>query len=285
LGSFFIFVPHLIKDVSMSIKKKVKKAISFIVPKGNAKEKIKLFFYSLFKKNGISFDLLFEGNKVVYKTNFRDTVLFTNEALYPIAEDFNYYQHFYKTKKDDVVIDAGANMGHVSIFLSKKVGANGKVYCFEPDKFNVELLNSNRSLNTDLNDNIIIEDLLLWNENILVDFEEAGTVGSSAVWFSENAKIVKKQAVTLDSWAEKVQLTRLDFIKMDIEGAEIEALEGCEEVIKKYNPNFAIASYHIVNGERTYIKVEAFFKKINYPFKTVTFRGNEIITFAGLEVK
>jgi FkbM family methyltransferase len=285
LGSFFIFVPHLIKDVSMSIKKKVKKAISFIVPKGNAKEKIKLFFYSLFKKNGISFDLLFEGNKVVYKTNFRDTVLFTNEALYPIAEDFNYYQHFYKTKKDDVVIDAGANMGHVSIFLSKKVGANGKVYCFEPDKFNVELLNSNRSLNTDLNDNIIIEDLLLWNENILVDFEEAGTVGSSAVWFSENAKIVKKQAVTLDSWAEKVQLTRLDFIKMDIEGAEIEALEGCEEVIKKYNPNFAIASYHIVNGERTYIKVEAFFKKMNYPFKTVTFRGNEIITFAGLEVK
>lgn len=269
----------------MSLKKKVKKAISFIVPKGNAKEKIKLFFYSLFKKNGISFDLLFEGNKVVYKTNFRDTVLFTNEALYPIAEDFNYYQHFYKTKKDDVVIDAGANMGHVSIFLSKKVGANGKVYCFEPDKFNVELLNSNRSLNTDLNDNIIIEDLLLWNENILVDFEEAGTVGSSAVWFSENAKIVKKQAVTLDSWAEKVQLTRLDFIKMDIEGAEIEALEGCEEVIKKYNPNFAIASYHIVNGERTYIKVEAFFKKINYPFKTVTFRGNEIITFAGLEVK
>ena len=62
----------------MSLKKKVKKAISFIVPKGNAKEKIKLFFYSLFKKNGISFDLLFEGNKVVYKTNFRDTVLFTN---------------------------------------------------------------------------------------------------------------------------------------------------------------------------------------------------------------
>jgi len=269
----------------MSLKKKVKKAISYIVPKGYAKEKIKLFFYNLFKKKGISFDLLNHGNKVIYKTTFNDTVLLTNEALYPIADDFNYYQHFYKTKKDDVVVDAGANMGYISVFFSKKVGANGKVFCFEPDKFNVERLNSNRVLNTDLQDNIIIEDLLLWNENILVDFEEAGTVGSSAAWFSDNANVVKKQAVTLDSWAEKVQLKRLDFIKMDIEGGGIEALDGCVEVINKFKPNFAIASYHLVNGERTYIKVEAFFKKMNYPYKTVTFRGNEIITFAGLDVK
>ncbi|WP_445454826.1 FkbM family methyltransferase [Flavobacterium sp. 25HG05S-40] len=97
--------------------------------------------------------------------------------------------------------------------------------------------------------------------------------------------MVKKQAVTLDSWAEKLQLPRLDFIKMDIEGAEIEALDGCVTVIQKYKPNFAIASYHIVNGQPTYIKVEEFFKKINYPFKTVTFRGKEIITFAGSNIK
>lgn len=269
----------------MSLKKKAKKAISFIFPKGYTKEKIKLFFYRLFKQNGISFDLVKKDNKVIYKTTFDKTVLFTNQALYPIAADFNYYQHFYKTKENDFVIDAGANMGHLSIFFSKQVGAGGKVYCFEPDKFNVQFLNDNRHLNTDLQDNIIIEDLLLWNENKLVDFEEAGTVGSSAVWFSDNANVVKKQAVTLDSWAKEKKLEKLDFIKMDIEGAEIEALDGSIEVIKKYNPNFAIASYHIVNGQPTYIKVEEFFKKINYPYRTVTFRGNEIITFAGLDVK
>lgn len=269
----------------MSVKKKVKKVISFIIPKGYAKEKVKLFFYSLWKEKGISFNLQKNGDEVIYKTTFGKTVLWTNEALYPIADDFNYYQHFYKTKKNDIVVDAGANFGHIAIFLSKVVGKNGKVYCFEPDKFNVKRLNDNRQLNTDLPDNIVIEDLLLWNENILVDFEEAGTVGSSAVWFSENANVVKKQAVTLDSWAEKLQLSSLDFIKMDIEGAEIEALDGCVAVIKQFKPNFAIASYHIVNGEPTYVKVEAFFRKMNYPYKTVTFRGNEIITFAGLAVK
>lgn len=269
----------------MTVKKKVKKAISFMVPKGYAKEKIKLFFYSLLRKKEISFDILKEKDKVIYKTVFGKTVLLTNEALYPIADDFNYYQHFYKVKENDIVVDAGANMGHISIFFSKRVGENGKVYCFEPDKFNIQYLNNNRQLNIDLKDNIVIEDLLLWNENALVDFEEAGTVGSSAVWFSGNANVVKKQAITLDSWANQRKLTKLDFVKMDIEGAEIEALDGSIQVIKQFNPNFAIASYHIVNGEPTYLKVEEFFKKLNYPYKTVTFRGKEIITFAGLGIK
>ncbi|MDI9258524.1 FkbM family methyltransferase [Flavobacterium sedimenticola] len=269
----------------MSLKKKLKKAISSLVPKGYFKEKIKLFFYNLFPRRGISFEILKQETKVIYKTTFGKTVLLTNEALYPIADDFNYYQHFCKTQKGDVTIDAGANLGHISIFLSKQVGEQGKVYCFEPDKYNIERLQKNRDLNPDLPDNIIIQDVLLWNENAMVDFEEAGTVGSSAVWFSERANIVKKQAVTLDSWAETMGLTRLDFIKMDIEGAEIEALDGCIDVMKKFKPNFAIASYHIVNGAPTYIKVEEFFKKMNYPHKTVTFRGNEIITFAGLKIE
>jgi len=176
-------------------------------------------------------------------------------------------------------------MGHISIFFSKHVCEKGKVYCFEPDRINVKMLNDNRKINDDLHDNIIIEDLLLWNENKLVDFEEAGTVGSSAVWFSGNTTVVKKQAVTLDSWAKERNLTQLNFVKMDSEGAEIEALDGAVEVIKKFSPNFAIASYHNVNGEPTYIKVEEFFKKLNYPYKTVTFRKKELITFSGVNIK
>jgi hypothetical protein len=72
---------------------------------------------------------------------------------------------------------------------------------------------------------------------------------------------------------------------MDIEGAEIEALDGCVETIRTLQPNFAIASYHVVNEEKTYIKVEAFFRQMKYPFKTVSFRGSEIITFAGPNLK
>ena len=100
---------------------------------------------------------------------------------------------------------------------------------------------------------------------------------------NDNSKFVEVETIRLDNYFKNNN--RVDFIKMDIEGAEIEALEGCVQTIKNLSPSFAIASYHIVNGEPTYIKVEEFFKNNDYPYKTVRFKGNEIITFAGLTVK
>ncbi|WP_460574093.1 FkbM family methyltransferase, partial [Flavobacterium koreense] len=251
----------------MKLKKTIKKTLSKLMPKGHAKEKIKLFYYNFSKPNKTNFSIEKKEDKTIFKTTFDGVSIYTNEGLYPIVPDFAYYQHFYKTKSGDIVIDAGANVGHLSIYFSKKVEKNGMIHCFEPDKFNNELFNQNIKLNVDLNDNIKIYDLLLWDKNEEIDFEEAGTVGSSAVWFSGNNAVVKKQAVTIDSWAKENNIKKLDFVKMDIEGAEIEALNGTIETIQTLKPNFAIATYHFVNGEPTYIKVEEFFKKLNYPYK------------------
>ena len=268
------------------MKKKIKKIISKLFPKGGLKERIKLVYYSLYKPKDTVYGLLSKNeNLQVYKTIFKGVTLLTNEALYFVVPDFKYYQHFYKVKNGDVVMDAGANCGHLSIYYSKLTGENGKIYAFEPDKINIERINENINLNKDLENNIKIESLLLWNENKMVDFYEAGTVGSSAVWIPDTDKCVKKEAVRIDDWVRRNNINKLDFIKMDIEGAEIEALEGCVKTIQNLSPNFAIASYHFVNGEQTYIKVEEFFKKINYPYKTVRFRKNEIITFAGPSIK
>ncbi len=267
------------------MKKRLKKIISALFPKGDLKEQIKLAYYGINKPAHTKYELKkWNDSKTTFKTIFKEVSLITHEALYFIVPDFNYYQHFYKVKTNDVVLDAGANCGHLSIFFSKLVGKNGKVYAFEPDKFNIDRINNNRQLNDDLSDNIKIVELLLWNENRLVDFNEAGTVGSSAVWILDADKCVKKEAIRIDDWVTKNDINKLDFIKMDIEGAEIEALEGCMATIENLKPNFAIASYHIVDGEATYVKVEQFFKKMNYPHKTVRFRKNEIITFAGASV-
>ncbi len=264
------------------MKKQLKKTISALFPKGDLKEQIKLAYYGINKPAHTSYGLAKGNNgKSTFKTIFKEVSLITHEALYFIVPDFNYYQHFYKVKTNDVVLDAGANCGHLTLFFSKLVGKNGMVYAFEPDKFNIERIAQNRQLNKDLADNIKIEELLLWNENKLVDFNEAGTVGSSAVWIPDADKCVQKEAVRIDDWVLKNNIQKLDFIKMDIEGAEIEALDGCVQTIAKLRPHFAIASYHIVDGEATYIKVEEFFKRINYPCKTIRFRKNEIITFAG----
>ena len=267
------------------MKKVVKKIISRLFPKGSGKEILKLKYYNIFKPKNVVFELVESKNKLLYKTSFNEVFLITNEALYPIVDDFNYYQHFYKVQDKDVVIDAGANCGHLSIFFSKLVGQEGKVFAFEPDKFNIDRILKNVKLNEDLFENIEIKDLLLWNKNEFIDFYEAGTVGSSAVWIPDNEHCVKKEAVRIDDWVKANYIEKLDFIKMDIEGAELEALEGCVETIKTLKPNFAIASYHVVNNEQTFIKVEQFFASINYPFKTVKFRGTEIITFAGTNLR
>lgn len=264
------------------MNKRIKKILTKLLPKGYYKEKLKLVYYNFTKSENVSFEVIkTEDNQIVFHTKHNNQSYNTIEALYSIVADFDYYQHFYKVKQNDIVIDAGANVGNISLFFSKNVGENGKVYCFEPDKFNIDLLKENFNLNKDLYANWKIVDLLLWNEHTFLDFQESGTVGSSAVWFSDKVNSVKKQAVTIDGWSKSQNLPTINFIKMDIEGAEIEAIEGCVEIIEKFKPNFAIASYHIVDGEPTYIKLESFFEKINYPYKTVTFRGNEIITFAG----
>lgn len=266
------------------MKKNIRKFLSGLMRKSRLKEKLKLAFYNATAKSGTSFSID-PDSLDIYMTRYKNLEFRTCDPLYFISGDFDFYLHFHKIKSGETIIDAGANNGYLSVFFSKLTGPGGKVYAFEPDSINIRRINENLALDKTLDKNIIIENLLLWNENTTVDFYEAGTVGSSAVWIPDNEKVVKKQAVRIDDWVKQNNITRLDFIKMDIEGAEIEAMEGCIETIKTLKPDFAIASYHIVSGQPTYKAIEAFFSKLNYPYKTLTFKKNEIITFAGANLK
>lgn len=158
------------------MKKALKKALSKLMPKGKTKEQIKLVFYNLTAQKGTRFSLV-DGEKIRYRTNYNGLDFKTIDALYNIAPDFDFYTHFYKIKSGDVMMDAGANNGYISLYFSKLAGPDGKVYAFEPDAINIGHIKENIALDNTLDNNIIIQDLLLWNENTMVDFYEAGTVG------------------------------------------------------------------------------------------------------------
>ncbi|MFN4971397.1 MAG: FkbM family methyltransferase [Bacteroidota bacterium] len=261
-----------------NLKKYIRKTLSALMPKGKLKEAFKLRYYNFIFRGKFQFKALSDGT---YKTYINQISVTSKQALYHIAPDFLYYNTFYNICPGDNVIDAGANFGHLSTYYSKLTGTAGRVYAFEPDSINRMFITENIGLNTDCPKNIILEDLLIWNTNSLIDFCESGTVGSSALYFNSTSKIIKKQSVTLDEWVFQQQIKRLNFIKMDIEGAEIQAMEGAVKVLTTLKPDLAIASYHIVDGKPTYIWLEKFFTEMNYPYKTVRFRHNEIITFAG----
>ncbi|MCK0180180.1 FkbM family methyltransferase [Flavobacteriaceae bacterium S0862] len=244
------------------------------------KEKIKLKYYN-FKNLKYSFAV----KDVFYITREKNTwEVVTTMPLYFIVKDIDRYEKYYEIKTNDIVIDAGANEGALSVVYSQKTKHDGKVFAFEPDSKNIKILKQNVSLNANSN-NIEIIEHALWSNNEIIDFYEAGTVASSIFYEDKESKKVKIKATSIDKFMIDKKINRLNFIKMDIEGAEIEALKGTIETIKKYKPNFAIASYHIVNGKPTYIGVEKFFKEIDYPFKTEFYDDGEIMTYAGNSVK
>lgn len=265
----------------MSLKKKTKKVLSNVLPNGDFKEIAKNFWYNLFSNRNVKFKLIRrKQSNLIFETFYKNHTFLTYQPLYNIILDFDYYQHYYKVKRGDVIIDGGSNIGILSLLFAKLVGVKGKVFSFEPDKYNIKEMRSNFRLNN-MTDSLNIQEDLIWSSEDLIDFQESGTVASSAFWFSDETNIVKKKTISLDKWIIKNGVNRLDYIKMDIEGAELEAIKGCKEIILKYQPNFAIASYHVINNEPTYVKLEEFFKEMNYPYITKKFNSYEIITFAG----
>jgi len=116
------------------MKKKIKKFLSRFVPKGALKERIKQFYYNLLSKTDTSFGISTHPDNgiTLYETKYRGLTFTTLDPLYTISEDFDFYQNFYKVHSGDVIMDAGANSGYISLLFSKLAGTKGKVYAFEP---------------------------------------------------------------------------------------------------------------------------------------------------------
>jgi len=142
-----------------------------------------------------------------------------------------------EVSKGDYVIDGGAFKGETSFwFLSK--GAE-KVYAFEPDPNSFSILSENIKRNKVLDKIIPVQKVL--SNRVGTFFLYATNGGGSAALDGGNQTI---EGITLDSFVQEEGLERVDFIKLDVEGAELEVLEGAVETIKKFKPKMAISVYH-----------------------------------------
>lgn len=140
----------------------------------------------------------------------------------------------------DVVIDAGGCWGDTALYMASKRAQN--VFSFEFVKDNLDVFSENLASNPQLAERILVVNKALWDESeVRLEFS-AGGPGTSLVKNLQPTNNVS--TITIDDFVVQKGLTRVDFIKMDIEGAELRALKGAQNTIKRFAPRLAITVYH-----------------------------------------
>jgi FkbM family methyltransferase len=182
-----------------------------------------------------------------------DIQMYFNEIA--VAIDFIVEQYAYKidgknvvsVEEDDVVFDIGGCWGDTSLYFAHKAGKNGKVYSFEFIPGNIKIFNLNISFNPKLKNNIeLVEQPVSNTSGDTVYFKDYGP-GSRVEFKPFEEQTGTTTTISIDDFVKANNVQKVDFIKMDIEGAEPLALEGAIETIKKFQPKLAIAIYHSMN--------------------------------------
>jgi FkbM family methyltransferase len=172
----------------------------------------------------------------------------------------------YMPHSGETVIDAGPYPGNFTIILSRLVGRNGTVLAFEANKNNYhELLMRIRRLRLK---NIIVLNVALWNSDGEFIFMISNGEGSS-LSRRGNARPGSDPVRTkkLDTIINELGIRRVNYMKMDIEGAEIEAIKGAAGVLSVHCPEVVIASYHVRDGVPTHKAVSEALQASGYQVK------------------
>ena len=136
----------------------------------------------------------------------------------------------------DIVIDVGANIGYYTLIFAQLVGSSGKVFAFEPESKNFEILKKNIEINN--YPNIVAEQKIVSDKSGIVKLfiAEHGIVGHRINQQKSSQKFIEVESIILDNYIKKLNLdNKINFIKIDVEGSEPKVLEGAKEIMQKSN--------------------------------------------------
>jgi FkbM family methyltransferase len=162
-------------------------------------------------------------------------------------------------KPGDTVIDIGANIGAHTLTLAKLVGPSGRVIAFEPTAFAFEKLRKNMMLNPELASRILALQHMLVAKN---DNAIPPALFSSWPLFAEEELHAKHKgrsmttegatAVTFDDAIDRLDVRRVDFIKIDVDGHELPVLQGGVNTIRRFRPTILMELSPYVHEEEGY---------------------------------
>lgn len=170
-----------------------------------------------------------------------------NALMYDLAEQKrNIYGS--RIRPGDVVLDAGANVG---VFTRKALRAGAsKVIAIEPAPENLECLRRN-FVKEIADGRVVLYPKGIWDKDdvLRLSVDPTDSARDTFVRHIESANFIEAPLTTIDKLVAELKLSRVDFIKMDIEGAERKAITGGKDTIARFHPRMALCIYHIVGDE------------------------------------
>lgn len=164
------------------------------------------------------------------------TVLVDTFAL----EQYN-LKEFVEPSRGWVALDVGAYKGETALWLAQKLGSSGRVFAFEPNPPTRAVLQSNLQGNASSDMAPIV--VMPYGVGAMPGMQLfVGTAGAGSL--IDNAGESRIPVTCIDDVVSHENLDRVDFIKMDIEGGEADALKGARVTMKAFGPRLAICVYH-----------------------------------------
>ena len=163
-----------------------------------------------------------------------------------LLEQYKYHsdEAVIEVNEGDIVIDAGAYDGSTALNFAYKTGNSGHIYSFEFFPDSIAHFSRNLDLNPDLAERITIVPNALWSSSNKKLFIIGKGPGTRVVTSTSDVSAEEIETLKIDDLVVNKKLARIDFIKMDVEGSELEALKGAEKSIRTYKPKLAISLYH-----------------------------------------
>lgn len=174
-----------------------------------------------------------------------------------------------RIRQGDVVFDVGANIGAHTLHFARLVGPSGRVYAFEPTDYAVAKLRANLRLNPALAGQVVLEQRFLVADQaapLPITLYSRWPVAQAhndlnADHLGKPEALSGAIAVTADEYCENLGLSRLDFVKIDVDGHELSVLSGFRRCLERFRPLILVEFAPFVYKQSNFRDFDAF---VNY---------------------
>lgn len=214
-------------------------------------------------------DKLFSDRLVLMIIPFR--YLFTcrfSECYVVISAFSRRYYDIVRVRKGETVVDIGAHIGTFTIRAAKKVGNKGRVIALEPEPSAWRILITNIQLNR--LSNIFTLNCACDIKSGIVKLFIHEYTGSSIVFPSN--KFIEAKAINLDGLVKLLKLSKIDYLKINAEGAELRILKGMSQWWKVQK--VIVAAHHYDNEAS---EISQFLRKLGFKVQVVRLKGNTLV--------